>query len=534
MKKIFILLFGLLVVPLFFIRNLFASEIVSIEATNVASDLRILYGGNNPNSFDIYSLVPPSDQNLNFKILAIKPLDGNLYIYGYTKILYDFFISGLDITYSNSTTQGENGGFIENFFTTSSRLINTYGYGDVFFKVSIDNFVSLNTSGRFFIDSATLFAGYYNIVNQLQQWPIYYNNINDELFYNIGSTYDNFIYEYFKDDYIVITDKQVNLFLTGKDIDNNILGHENYRSYYEDFYVFFNTDLSIDELIEAQYSYLYYSYSVNYHYSANSGAPLLAYPGLMDDSNAFNISSVYINSTITSGVTTKSVNVPYFSWWTQSKVYSLENIQDCNDLSNLESEEYSGFKDLINDINSNRVASNKDPFSWTFKAASDVRVATRTINEYTGNSWYFNGYSVNNAHEIKQLQILRLKFRTNNQTFDLNALDWPSDTEEVYILNVPYVLLLDQIFNYISHFFSNISHFFSSLFTNPFSFFSNIFSSIVPILLIIVAIILAVFLIRIIIKARDRRNMSKLNNELKKSKLKTQPKTRTKKKGVKK
>lgn len=72
-----------------------------------------------------------------------------------------------------------------------------------------------------------------------------------------------------------------------------------------------------------------------------------------------------------------------------------------------------------------------------------MREITRV--EKIGGWWIFGGtyHSYTKCHEVKQVQMLRLKYRTNDIEFDFNCLDIPTDTASVFIQEVPFETLGD-------------------------------------------------------------------------------------------
>ncbi|MDR2828299.1 MAG: hypothetical protein LBV51_02635, partial [Acholeplasmatales bacterium] len=391
MKKKILLLFMLLFTFIFsFGTNLKASTNL-IEESNVITDLYALY-----NTYDYTSLYATNDKdkNLQFKILAIKPLNDNLYIYGYTYISsphlpFDFYFD-----MSTSKIQNEDGTFEENYYEYSARMINTYGTNNIFFKVSIDNMVSLNNEYRFKIRSAkyTLYA--------TTEEHTFEDIGNDEVFIHLGSSYDDndFLYEYYKDEYVTVLDKEVNLLLTAKD-DCPLFGFEQYNSHYEDFYAFFNTDKPIDELLEVEYQYEWYTYNAKMSYWGNYVKPGdiangSDYMGKMNGINSFSgsnesqyleqtnadsveiIDKTYIGNTVVSGTSIFSVQRPYFLWQTKNVTYQMNNLQDCTNLSNLDGDINKNFRDFITNVNDNRISNNKTPFKWTFKVTNSFRSVT--------------------------------------------------------------------------------------------------------------------------------------------------------------
>ncbi|MFA6829418.1 MAG: hypothetical protein WCR67_01745 [Bacilli bacterium] len=68
-----------------------------------------------------------------------------------------------------------------------------------------------------------------------------------------------------------------------------------------------------------------------------------------------------------------------------------------------------------------------------------------------GWSWLLgqNVTSKTKCHEIKQSLITWMKFRTNNQDFEMNVLDIPKDTSSIYVQNVPFDTLGDLLIDNI-------------------------------------------------------------------------------------
>ena len=437
----------------------------NIETTNVDYDLRYLFGGEKGYlSFDIWSLAPKStnSKDTSFKFLCAKPVGKNLYLYVYTVNNQNSDIQYANFKISKSKTQNtETGEFVENFSTYNARFINSYGYKTRFIKFCIDNVIDTSEDVRCFIENCCI------TYQDTSTKKNYYSNIytiDDEFAFGLNN--GDYMYEYFKNNYVTITDKEVSLLLTDKDITYDGLCAQ---SAYEDTYCFFNSDKSIEKLLEVEYMYQTITYEVDTASIWNTmlqidhgGTPNIdntdIYRGLYNNSSSnkgfggtyrevygfteLEVSS-YIQETIKVGKVVKTIERPYFLWWTQDVSYELDFIQDCLDTSNLSGKENEGFKTFIEDVQSSRISKNKSKYQWCFKVNSSMREITRV--EKIGGWWIFGGtyHSYTKCHEVKQVQMLRLKYRTNDIEFDFNCLDIPTDTSSVFIQEVPFETLGD-------------------------------------------------------------------------------------------
>lgn len=423
----------------------------NIETTNVDYDLRYLFGGEKGYlSFDIWSLAPKStnSKDTSFKFLCAKPVGKNLYLYVYTVNNQNSDIQYANFTISKSKTQNtETGEFEENYFSYNARFINSYGYKQRFIKFCIDDIINLDEDVRCNLSKG--FVKYRDGVQSL--------DINNEFAFNAGGNED-FMYQYFQDDYVRITDGEVSLLLTNP----NALGTV---SFTEDFYYFFNTDKKIDELQEVQYDYSLVTYEaemeVNKPKAEDSIANMACYTGLMDGEKGegkYQTKPRSIKEVSTSRKTNflavretiaTQIDRPYFLWWTQKVTYKLETIQNCLDTSNLVGDEYQGFKTFIEGVQKKRLSENKEQYQWMFKITTTERNCEKFW--YENDWWYYltaglsgeHAYSLSTCHEVKQALILWLKFRTNNIDFEFNVLDIPKDTSSVYLQEVPFETLGD-------------------------------------------------------------------------------------------
>lgn len=452
-----------------------AEEVSSIETTNVAYDLRVLYGGDDYLNFNPQTLYPNEnkDKIIDFKFLCAKPLGSSLYLY-----LYHYEVNNADIQSANfsisfSKVQNSTGNFEEDFSVYTARYINSSGYQSRFIKFCIDNVLNVNDDTRFYIRDCVID---YKVNGRYFQTPLY--TVGDEMHLSPTESED-FVYEYFKDDYVRITDGEVNLLLVQNTRDGVISDLP--TSYNEDFYYFFNTDKKIEELIEIQYDYTLVDYEADMLWAEKSHSRAtddgVCYAGLLSGINNNNSifqrdaldvriikSEPYYNNTIKMGYKTVAVERPFFLWANQKIVYTVNNIQNTKDLSNLEGDENKPFKDFIVEVQEKRESNGKEQYSWCFKVHSSLR---ESIDWWTKQPWYYifagspvpyDFYSTSSCHEVKQTMITWLHFRTNEQEFMLNALDVPKDTTGLYVENVPFETFSDLTFRYFRNIIDSLSN----------------------------------------------------------------------------
>ena len=436
-------------------------EEANIETTNVDYDLRYLFGGEKGyRTFDINSLIPTTNdsKDTSFKFICAKPVGKNLYLYVYHLDNRNSDIVSATFKISKSKTQKqETGEFEENFINYNARFINSYGYKQRFMKFAIDNIINLENDVRCYIENCYITYKDYKTNSY---------SINDEFAFKNGGN-DDFMYQYFKDDYVRIIDGEVDLFLTEKDSKNYGV---TYQSNNEDFYYFFNSNVKIDELQQVDFQYQLIDYKVDHMPITPLNANTLMEPATMNNTSVYrglynqfpkwgSVDEVYsyydVNVSnfkygkITPGTKVSLVEKPYFLWWTQMVEYSMPNIQNCLDTSNLNSKENEGFKKFISEVQNKRTNENKSKYQWCFKVNSSIRKLIDV--KKVGGWWIFGGsmHAYSQCHEVKQAMIIWLKFRTNNVDFEFNVLDIPKDTTGVYLNYIPYETLGDIILDKI-------------------------------------------------------------------------------------
>lgn len=426
----------------------------SIETTNVLYDLRILYGGDNYLGFDWTTLYPNplEDKEQNFKFYRMVPVDNKLYLYVYYDNDEKYSLDNTStFRLSLSNSKDSSGNYIEDYKNYSARLINTYGTQHKFIKYCIDDIDM--SSGRVFIKS--MYIRFYNKFNVLDKTKSY--EIEDELIVKENSSTD-FVYDYFKNDYVRVTDGEVGTLITRIDSQVHILGLGNSiygtSDYYEDFYYFFSTDHEIDELLEIQYDYELIEYTEK-HYSGrkkwNEAASWTAYLGLYAEAldedhivkDSVSIKS-FPNNIIKSGSVNNPVSRPYFLFWNKDYDYTLENIQNAEDLSNLDSTSEQPFKEFIDNVQINRLNNGKEKYHWAFRVCSSLRHTYYDLE--TGFPLFGDKvYGVTDCHEVKQTMITYLKFRKGFTIYEKNVLDTPKDVTFAYVDEFEYPDLMDDI-----------------------------------------------------------------------------------------
>lgn len=478
------------------------SNKANIETTNVDYDLCYIFGGEKGYlTFNIWDLLPTTSdsKDISYKFICAKPVEKNLYLYVYDNDNRNGDILNAKFKISKSKIQNKDTGlFEEQFSIYNARFINSYGYKQRFMKFAIDNIVNLNEDVRMYIESGSI---RYRDTSTKKEYYKNLSNIENEFAFKVGGESD-FIGEYWQNDYVKITEKDVKLMLINKDtIKTN---DDRYYSAYENFYCFFNTDKEIDELIEVQYDYQLIDYDVTCYTTRDPNAPdsmpgtypkgHWVYQGLYNDFDksknlnreiyGFTENSIDVKSNVrlTNEKVVVDVERPYFLWWKQNVKVNFDTIINCNEIINNNSNEYKPLKTFISNVNDEKYKKDGHKYKWCFNALSTTRETTNCElkGAFLG---IFGGHLelTSRCHEVKQTIIVWLKFRTNNQEFTFNALDIPTDTSGVYLVEVPYETLGDVIVDKV------ISGW--DWFKNAFS---NVFSNIVPILIMVAVILLVV------------------------------------------
>ena len=445
-----------------------SSATANIETTNVDYDLRYIYGGEKGyRNYNIWNLLPTENdsKDTSYKFLCAKPVGQNLYLYVYDNDNRNSDILSATFKISKSKVQNSvTGEFEETFSLYNARFVNSYGYKQRFIKFAIDSIVNLDEDVRLYISNGNII---YQDQSNAKNYYKSLEDINHEFAFKVGSNND-FMYQYFKDDYIKITEKDVKLMLVNKDTLKT--NNDRYYSAYENFYCFFNTDRAIDELQEVCYDYQLLDYNATCYTTRDPNAPdsmpgtyvkgHWVYQSLYNNFDksknlnreiyGFKENSIVLKSNVklTNEKVVVNVERPYFLWWKQNVKVNFDTIVNCNEIMNNSSNEYNALKTFITNVNNEKYNKDGYKYKWCFNALSTTRETTNCElkDAFLG---MFGGHLelTSRCHEIKQLLILCLKFRTNNQEFTFNALDIPTDTSGVYLADVPFETLGDLIIN---------------------------------------------------------------------------------------
>lgn len=459
------------------------SDELSIETTNVDYDLRWIYGGEKGyRTYDISKLFPNSnsDKDMNFKFICAKPVNENLYLYVYTNDNRNGDILSANVRLSLSKSlDSKTGEFVENYSSYNARFVNSYGFKQRFMKFCIDGLFNNDVDFRCYIDTINI------RYNDSYGNPYYSGNkkVQDEFAFTADETQD-FTYEYFKNEYVKITDGEVDLLLIQSD--RNGVFENLANAYNEDFYYFFTSDHDIEDLIEVQYDYQLVSYQATMKWDNNSWGALpekggVAYTGFLNgkkgpgkhQNNAKSIDNQnvknYANQKLSKSSYVVEVTKPYFLWWNQEVKYKMDTIIDCLNIDSIpDTDEYKKLKTFVTDKQNERLANNKSKYEWAFQVTSTFRECLKWWNEYEWWSWLTltiggsSAWSTTQCHEVKQAVITWLKFRTNNQDFEFNVLDIPKDTTSVFLDTVPFETLPDQVINNVKSFGKWLSNFFTN------------------------------------------------------------------------
>lgn len=397
----------------------------TLDETNVYVDLRNLYG----NDYDFNNFYPENyEQSFSFKFLCAKPYQEDLYMYFYFNIddvsQYNF----VDFYISKSKTQFEDGSFEEDEECYSAKYLNSYGaLNRKFHKFKIENIV-IEEIERFYFARVS-FQKFYpqQAINEFINFKI-----EDELYF---SKVDN-EYQYLNDTWINITDKKVAMLLIGKDLNSST---SKYYRFNEETYCFFDTNYQIDELLQVDYAFE----NVNYEMEMKTGVlsnfalknQLPCYDGKLTE-KAANIQTQNITRVVyPESYLVESEFQFIFKFWKLRTKYQLNKIVDLKKVDEIENEKLKSF------FLENGKKEDGTMYQYAFHVYSTLR---QTIGYGTYFNWWFKLKSLSNCNEVKQVLILKLKFRTNQQEFDLHALDKPSDTENVKVVN-PEMIKLDYI-----------------------------------------------------------------------------------------
>lgn len=445
-----------------------ATSTNNIETNNVAYDLRYYFGrkelGDDYRNYDLDNLIPRKGETRDddFRFLLAKPVGDNLYFYVWTNDVERGDFTDGTITIADMTSQSSDGSV--EFVEHSARFVNSMGVDSRFSKWSVDGICKSGDLFSFMV--ADCWLNYETDTGKTGHIRPSYKGrdnprIGDSFTFDPNDTSD-FSAAYFKDDYVRITDHEVDLMLTGYMEWANGYGasnHAEYAGYREDFYYFFTADRDISELVEIQYDYTYETYDVEYRVPSWHGSHLLSkredseygtlcYQGLRDDPDQYvhqrmevrkvdTVSTIYKPfNRVTSGTYTQTVD-RWWGWWTSKDVsFRMNSIQDLQSLP--EGDDYETFRTFIENVQEERTRQSKQRYRWCFLVKNDERHVTEAWNE--DGWWVFNQnvYGTARCHEVYQAMVTWMHFRTDGEDFYVDVQDVPVDTSRVVMGYVPF------------------------------------------------------------------------------------------------
>ena len=433
----------------------------TMATSNVYYDLMSIYGE------DVFDPVNPEFDGVEriydtFKFYAIKPYENDAYLYAYFAWpegrADDYQWS---VKYSTSTTTDEEGAIVESYHVAALEYINHYGYtnryvkyriNDIFDVINEESFrlriESIGTGGIFEgpITPQTLITINYAYTPYTSRY-----DIEHEISFRYDET-DDIVYNYFGTEYVTITEKAVGLHLIGYDeVHSSQLPAliNGYKKYFEQTYCFFDTDKDIDQIIEVEYVYQMIEYEFTYRQkifalwdgasTLNEQAYALAYDGTylnFDPQKYYTYNDAFRNGVYTlvnesshravlaSEKQTIERMTPFFFGWLQyGWTYEFNTIVDLSQTDGIADETFKTFLD------DGKQKEDGTSYQWAFEIANSDRTL-EVVNR--GWSWFTDNWDeITTCHEVKQAMILRLKYESDDQVFDLNAWDEPTDTSFV-------------------------------------------------------------------------------------------------------
>ena len=430
--------------------------VVDITKSSVGVDLKALLHDETP--FDNLPSLSTSSTT-NFRYLGSVPSNGSIYVY---------YVSNSDLTSLSAdigTSLNADYSITKNIQSYSPILVNSYTNGScVFYKKVISGAYIYTVGNQHRFDVVKV--GSYNCDNDLS-WE------------DTASGKDR-IYDYYKDNYVVVNSKLGVLDCVPFINKDNALSSTNAgticpNAAHELFYCFFSlgetsSTRSISNCIGVDYGYTSYSYSYYYRSQTNAGSRTYAcspylgtdtvYESPIDgtclagaDYSAIDYKTyvktyalpIYergvVDGSMTSatysgnkhaapGSTTisdidKSSSIPALMPWETWRGdhqlnYSYENLVKLDDASiyALSDESFKGF-----------LTRNRGDYDFAFLVDSSVRNLASIDNSFNNP---FDALTVvkkvvTTCHGLSQIQLFKLTFKDNLGTFDLNAIDEPTD-----------------------------------------------------------------------------------------------------------
>ena len=427
--------------------------VVDIAKSSVGVDLKALLNDETP--FDNLPSLSTSSSN-NFRYLGSVPSNGSIYVY---------FVSNSDLSSLSAdvgTSLNADYSITKNIQSYSPILVNSYTNGSyVFYKKVISGAYTYLVGNQHRFDVVKVGAYI----------------CDDDLSWEDTASGTDRIYEYYKDNYVVINSKVCALdcvpyFDSANKVSGNYSDSFTYPNAAKElFYCFFSLDetsstRSIDNCVAVDYGYTSYQY--DYYYRATHSQPSGAtYCGVylgtdsiyepiywMSDSSK-DAQTVYergvVDDSLTENIYSGNKHVEpgsfsikeeqssssLFGWmkgvyqvrYTYSSLVKL----DSNSIDSLTDESFKGFIDR-----------NKGSYNFAFLISSSVREVTKKEYSYNNPIDAINavGKVTTSCNGVSQIQIFRLTFKENKDTFNLNAIDEPTDVtivDPAYDAQVVYI-----------------------------------------------------------------------------------------------
>lgn len=420
---------------------------LSIETSTVAQDLEAFY-------YDSYgektlqNLVPKrsaGEPYSDFKFLNFYPHEGDMYFYFYAATDQGKPMDQIWLEYSDGSTYTAEGEAIESWHVkgdtnTSAKIKSTYGLSKCFYKCVIEGFYNYEVGTNHRVRLASIVGDY----SELDTLAFVRRSDDVEFLWTDQKADTDFVYRFFKDDYIIIDDASYyQQWIATEYNDSN----RNYVTEFEELnWLFFSWSgsaaddlgLTLGELKKVVLDYEYLQYDATrtsdgnmaaiymgtrYHPEPDQSAMAAYNPRNYSYSNEV----VTVNqTTITPSTTTidKVTDSPeWWQFWLNQHVvnYTYNSIQalDSNSLNALEDEEYKSF-----------MANNRGSFDYAILMKSD----TREITSDTKPAFSLTGTHTvtSRCHEIQSGLISSLVFNTEFGDCKLNAIMDPVEISGIF------------------------------------------------------------------------------------------------------
>lgn len=350
--------------------------------SNVLDDLQ------NDEDFDV-SNYPVDLNDYTLSVIQIAESEaGELFIYVYQPCSPN---NDLRAKHINISFQQH---FNESVFAVHSlRLLNTNG---VFGKYLVRNVSVANTSVR-----------YYNIASIYRAWSSDYDdglpdnneNIINEVSFEVATCFiaqtngDSVVYTSLKTEVVYVTDKYVG-FVRYRD------GYNLWPTSCDAHFVAFNTNVNIDNLLEADLYFTTQTRRITHYYQGNT---YYSYGDLVDS----NISLSYDN---VAEYNSNGIFGRHYSW---NRIESVTSFISRNDMENVYS--FSGFNVGVDTKLTDEGIEDVEDKQWVLNfIETDYSVAVTTSGTYR---------TVEDRTLVGNVSILRLKYETNGITYNLGVVD---------------------------------------------------------------------------------------------------------------